>query len=464
MSHSESIQDTLPAWMPTLQKQGGPRFLQVADALQQAVESGALKSGDRLPPQRWLAATLQVDLTTITRAYDEARRRHLLEGRGARGTYVAAPKAELTPVLDLSMNTPPPPAGVDADALLKQGLAQVLMGADNTLLMNYHLAGGSDADREAAARWLAPAFGRLDKQQLVVCPGAQAAIAALILTLTKPGDMILAEPLCYPGLHTAARQLGRRVQAVGTDEHGMLPELLEQACQQYHAPLLYLNPTLQNPTALTMPEVRRSAIATVIQQYRLRVIEDDPYWLLAETAPPPFATRVPEQVAYISTLSKCLMPGLRVAFVLIRDANQREHFLSALRSFALMTAPVMAALATQWIQDGSAQQILKGVRKEARLRHNMASNILAGRDAGCRDALHIWLTLPAYWEAAQLARAAAEEGIFVTPAEDFRTGDSQVNAIRLSLGSTKERQHLQTGLQKLSRLLASPPDHIKKNI
>ena len=81
-----------------------------------------------------------------------------------------------------------------------------------------------------------------------------------------------------------------------------------------------------------------------------------------------------------------------------------------------------------------------------------------------RDALHIWLTLPAYWEAAQLARAAAAEGIFVTPAEDFRTGDSEVNAIRLSLGSTKERQHLQTGLQKLSRLLASPPDHIKKNI
>ncbi|WP_449260695.1 GntR family transcriptional regulator, partial [Escherichia coli] len=78
-----------------------------------------LTPGDRLPAQRQLAAQLGVDLTTITRAYDEARRRHLLEGRGARGTYVAAPKVELTAILDLSMNTPPPPDGVDFDDMLK---------------------------------------------------------------------------------------------------------------------------------------------------------------------------------------------------------------------------------------------------------------------------------------------------------------------------------------------------------
>src|SRR5258708_35054636 len=90
-------------------------FRSIADALQAAVADGSLKPGDRLPPQRRLAAQLDVDLTTVTRAYDEARRRQLLEGRGARGTYVAAPKVELNAVLDLSMNTPPPPAGVDLD-------------------------------------------------------------------------------------------------------------------------------------------------------------------------------------------------------------------------------------------------------------------------------------------------------------------------------------------------------------
>ena len=137
MSQVKTIQDeTLAIWSPRLAVHGGPRFLQIADALQAAVADGSLKPGDRLPPQRLLAAQLNVDLTTITRAYDEARRRNLLEGRGARGTYIAAPKVELTSILDLSMNTPPPPHGVDFDDMLKQGLSQVLMRADNELLLS----------------------------------------------------------------------------------------------------------------------------------------------------------------------------------------------------------------------------------------------------------------------------------------------------------------------------------------
>jgi DNA-binding transcriptional regulator YhcF (GntR family) len=87
MSQLKTIQDEdLPIWLPRLAGNKGPRFLQIADALQAAVADGSLKPGDRLPPQRQLAAQLDVDLTTITRAYDEARRRNLLEGRGARGT------------------------------------------------------------------------------------------------------------------------------------------------------------------------------------------------------------------------------------------------------------------------------------------------------------------------------------------------------------------------------------------
>ncbi|MDH1254085.1 PLP-dependent aminotransferase family protein [Comamonas thiooxydans] len=453
--------DSLPVWLPRLAVHGGPRFLQIADALQAAMADGSLKPGDRLPPQRQLAAQLNLDLTTVTRAYDEARRRHLLEGRGARGTYVAAPRIELTSVLDLSMNTPPPPAGVDFDDLLKQGLSQVMMGADTALLMTYHLGGGSDSDRKAGARWLEPMFGSLDSAQVVVCPGAQAAIAALILALTKPGDVILTEPASYPGLRTAATQFGRRIVAVEADQHGMVPEMLEQACHQHQPGLLYLNPTLQNPTAITIPERRRKELANIAKRCNVRIVEDDPYWLLADAPPPPTATFAQEQVSYISTLSKCLTPGLRVAFVLIRDPHERERFLVALRSFALMVAPLTAALATQWILDGSAAALMEGVRKEARLRHWMARDILAGRYSGTGDGLHVWLELPGYWNSSQLARAADNEGIAVTPAEAFATsaiGSGSVNAIRISLGSIKDRGRLQTGLQRLSHLLARRPE------
>ena len=459
MSQLKTIQDgNLPSWPPRLAARGGPRFLQIADALQEAVADGSLKPGDRLPPQRQLAAELDVDLTTITRAYDEARRRHLLEGRGARGTYVALPKVELAPVLDLSMNTPPPPEGVDFDDMVKQGLSQVLMRADSQLLMNYHLSGGSDSNRKAGATWLAPMFGPLDPQQLVVCSGAQGAIAAAILALTAPGDAILAEPMSYPGLIAAASQFGRRIVAVEADQHGMLPSMLEQACRQHKPGLVYLNPTLQNPTALTMPAHRRQELASIAQRCNIRIVEDDPYWLLADVPPPPIATFAPEHVVYISTLSKCLTPGLLVAFVLIRNLQERERFRLALRAFALMVAPLTAALATQWILDGSAAGLMQGVCKEARLRHRMARDILAGRYSGAGDGLHVWLELPTYWNPSQLALAADREGIAVTPAEAFATGSVSVNAIRISLGSIKDRTRLQAGLQRLSELLTRRPE------
>lgn len=459
MSPVTSIQVAAP-WMTAIAPNGGPRFLQIADALETALQNGVLKPGDRLPPQRQLALQLQVDLTTVTRAYDEARRRHLLEGRGARGTYVAAPKVAFAAVLDLSMNIPPPPDGVDFDDLLRQGLKQVLMRADNELLMTYHLGGGSLADRQAGAAWIAPMFGRVDPGHIVVCPGAQAAIAALILALTEPGDLILAEPTSYPGLRAAATQFGRRVMAVDADADGMTPAGMEQACRVHGARLVYLNPTLQNPTAATMPETRRTELAAIAQRCNVRIVEDDPYWLLATAPPPPIACFAPAHVCYIATLSKCLTPGLRIAFVLIPDPDERERFLAALRAFALMAAPLTSALATQWIHDGAAGRLLAGVRDEARRRHRLAQGVLAGRYEGVGDGLHVWLELPAYWNPYQLARAAAREGLVVTPAQVFATGTESPNAIRIALGSIQDRTRLQAGLQRLSRLLARKPDSL----
>jgi DNA-binding transcriptional MocR family regulator len=463
MSQTKSIHESndKPAWLSGLDRRGGPRYLQIADALEQALAEGRLKPGDRLPPQRELAAQLDVDLTTITRAYEEAKRRNLLEGRGARGTYAAAPKVELAQVLDLSMNLPPPPAGVDFDKLLKQGLSQVLMRADNELLMTYHLGGGSKSDRSAGASWLAPMFGKVDPEHVVVCPGAQAALAALMLALSAPGDIIATEPTSYPGLRAAAAQFGRQVLAIDVDEHGMVPDALERACRQHRIRLLYLNPTLQNPTSATMPGPRRKQLAAAAVRCGVRIVEDDPYWLFADGAPPPLAHFAPRHVYYVSTLSKGLTPGLRIAFVLLPVPGEREMFLTAMRAFALMAAPLTAALATQWIFDGSASSLLNGVREEALARHNLARDILAGRPELAGQGLHVWLTLPSYWSSSELARAAAAEGLAVTPAEVFCVTPPAPNAIRISLGSIKERKRLAAGLRRLSLLLARRPASVR---
>jgi DNA-binding transcriptional MocR family regulator len=459
MSKERSIQDeaSLPPWLSAPAPQSGPRYLQIADALEQALFDGRLRPGDRLPPQRLVAAQLKLDLTTVTRAYDEAKRRNLVEGRGAHGTYAAAPKVELAQVLDLGMNIPPAPAGVDFDDLLRQGLSQVLLRADNELLMTYHLGGGSEISRVAGARWLEPMFGTVDPGHIVACPGAQAALAALILSLSEPGDATVCEPAIYPGLRAAAEQFGRRVVPVEVDSFGMLPDALEKASREHGARLAYLNPTLQNPTTVTMPLARRHDIAQVAVRCGLHIIEDDPYWLFADDAPPPVAHFAPRHVSYVSTLSKCLTPGLRIAFVLIPDLEPRERFLAALRSFSLMPSPLSAGLATQWIHDGSAARLLAGVREEAAARQAMAHELLAGRDDAPSVGLHIWLVLPGYWRPQELERAASAEGLAVTPAEVFCLGPATPNAIRISLGSIKERKRLAGALRKLSLLLARRP-------
>ncbi|WP_044530705.1 aminotransferase-like domain-containing protein, partial [Herbaspirillum sp. B65] len=355
-----------------------------------------------------------------TRAYTEARRRHLLEARGSAGTFVAAPKVDLSQVIDLSMNIPPPPAGVDLDDLLRQGVSQILIHSDADLLMTYHLGGGSSADRAAGAMWLQQLLGHIDERRVLVCPGAQSALAALLLSQTQPGEVILAEPLTYPGLLTAAVQLGRRVVAVGVDGEGMRPDLLQTMARKHGARLVYLNPTLHNPTTHTMPAARRAEIAAVVTRLNLRVIEDDPYWRFAAHAPKPLAHYAPQHVFYVSTLSKCLLPGLRTAYVVTPAGVGQEELLGALRSFVLMSTPLMTALSTQWIHDGTADKLLEGIRHEARTRQELALRTLGDADLAGAGGIHLWKALPGHWNGPDFVLKARQAGLNVVAQDSFQ--------------------------------------------
>ncbi|WP_198086873.1 PLP-dependent aminotransferase family protein [Variovorax sp. E3] len=450
------------SWLEVFNAGKGSRYLRILSLVERSVADGQLQPGERLPPQRRLAELLGVDLTTVTRAYAEAKERGLVESRGPSGTFVSAPVVDFAPRIDLSMNMPPSPEGPGLFPLLQKGLAEVLARSNPDLLMTYHPGGGSRADRMAGSRWLAPMFGPLDVSRIAVCPGAQSALAALVLSLTRPGEAILAEPVVYPGLISVAERLSRRVAAVPADEHGMRPDALEQACDAQDAQsatVLYLNPTIQNPVARTMPATRRRQLAKVAQRKGLRIIEDDPYWLFeAEAqAPEPLACLAPASTYYLSTLSKCLTPGLRTAYVLLPSAHDEANFLDALRSFALMASPLPTALATQWVHDGSARHLLEQVRAEAWARHDMASAILGVPVRESGRGIHIWHALPARWTAPELARAALAEGLSVTPSAAFAIGGEPPNAVRLSLGAVRGRAQLADALSRLKLLLEREP-------
>lgn len=445
--------EPIARWIGRLDPDAGPRYLQIADRITQAVTAGTLRPGDRLPPQRRLAALLDVDLTTVTRAYAEARQRNLVDAVTGRGSFIAAQPEPSGPPVDLSMNIPPAPKGVRLAELMQRGIAEVLARSSADLLMTYHVGPGSLSDRAAGCAWLEPVLGRIEPQRMIVAPGAQPALLALLSVLARPGEALLCEPLTYPGLLAAARQRSLRPVPVASDEDGLRPDALEAVVSAHGAKLLCLTPTIQNPTSITMPERRRREIVALARAQNLTIIEDDPYSLLAPDAPPAIATLAPERTYHVATLSKTLTPGLRTAFVVVPPGTSPDALVQALRAIALMPAPLMTALATHWIRVGAAGALLDGVRREAAARQSLARLILPPSGRGHPNGLHVWQPLPAHWDRLRLIEAARREGLGVTPSDAFSIEGRAPDAVRISLGGVPDRARLGEALKTLAAII-----------
>ncbi len=443
-------------WLPVLSPEMGPVYLAIAAAMAADIAAGRLKAGDRLPPQRLLADRLGLDHTTVTRAYGEARRRNLVEARVGQGTFVradAAPAARPPAALhvDMTMNQPPPP---DDPALFERlDLAPGPLG-----WMRYPGPAEAEADRAAGVRWLAGRLPGLQPDRLVVCPGVQGALTALLTTLTRPGDLICAEDLTYPGIIAAAGQFGLRLKGVAIDRDGIDPDSFADLCATQPPRLLYCNPTLHNPTTALMPAARREALAAVARRYGVAIIEDDIYGPLLADGPPPLAAVAPDLVYHVAGLSKCVSPALRLAYLVVPEARQAARLAQGLRATALMPAPLTARLATRWIGDGTAALMLAALRREAVARQAMAMARLpaASYMAARAEAFHLWLDVGPDWTRGGFAAQLRGQGIVLAPADAFAIGGTAPEAVRVCLGAAADRQELAVVLDRLAAALARP--------
>ena len=444
-------------WMDSALRSNGPIYLRIVNSIERSMNTGELVPGHRLPSQRALAKQLGIDLTTVTRAFDEARRRGLIEARGPQGSFIAPPKAAFGQPVDLSMNVPPVPDALALNDALRRGAAAVLARSNAPNLMTYHLAGGSPTDRHAATSWLQPMLGDIADTALVVAEGAQSALASILISQTQEGEVILCDHLVYPGLLQAARSLGRRLLPVDGDAEGMCPDALERASRQSGARVVYLNPTCNNPTALTIPPQRRIELARVLQGLDLLMIEDDPYWHHAVEKPTPIAALAPAHVYYVSTLSKAISPGLRTAFVRCPSDQHAEALATALRSICLMGHPLVMALVSQLLLDGSANGLLNQVLAEARERTALAAHLLVPSLNVQAAGLHAWCSVPEPWTDAGFVRAAQLQGLAISPSSAFRPdGAQRSRGFRLSLGQASNRRQLQSALRRINQLVDAP--------
>lgn len=443
--------DKLSDWTAGVRRDGGPIYAAVADALEAAIRDGRLHAGDRLPPQRALARTLGVDLTTVTRAYDLAKTRGLIEGTVGRGSFVRQPPEDDGPVLvDLSMNLPPPPQGLTLSDLLRRTGDAILAASDASMLMAYSAGFGAAGQRAAGAQWLAPVLGPVGAERLLIAPGAQTALAASLAALLESGDSLVVETLAYPGVINLARMLGITLLPCPCDADGLIPQALEAICARERPRALCLTPTLQNPTTATLPVERRAAIAALAERADLIVIEDDPYSLLTAAPLPAVAALAPDRTVHIATLAKCLSPGLRIAY-LAAPPVWIPRLAESLRALAIMPAPLMTAVATRWIQEGVAADLLGAVRGEARARRAIAARVLPAA-VGAETSIHVWLPLRDPASAGRLKAAAAARGLALLTDEAFATGPDHPAGARISFGGPSQRTVLEKGLEAIADL------------
>lgn len=450
-------------WLPDLSLSDKPRYLAIAERIAADVKEGRLGIGDRLPPQRVLARRLGVDFTTVARGYVEARRRGLVDSTVGKGTFVAGAR-EIVALrtagrlrADLSMNLPPEPSDPALIEMMREGLAAV--SRDLVACLRYQGFGGSPADKDAASSWLGRRALVPTQERLFVTPGAHPALHAILSILAKPGETVLCEAVTYPGIRSIAAQLGLRLIGLVMDGDGVTEEAFEDACLRHAPKAIYLNPTLHNPTTITVSEDRRVALAAVARRHGLPIVEDDAYGFIPTRKISPFAAIAPDLTWHVAGLAKCIGAGLRAAYVVAPSARAALPFAAAMRASNVMASPLTVSLATRWIEDGTADAILRFIRAETAARERLAADILPpGSFQSDPLSFNLWIRLPAPWNRAAFASHMRETGVGVVTSDVFTADGSPAEAVRVCIGGPSTRDEIQRALEFIGHALEEPPE------
>jgi DNA-binding transcriptional MocR family regulator len=451
-------------WLPAISEFSGPTYQRIADAIEADVGSGRLVRGQQLPTHRALAKALGVDITTITRSYGEARRRGLLDARVGQGSFVSETTARRPadmphPVaIDLSMNVPPHPIEAQLDDRILQGLEAVRRASGLTAFLNYQPPGGSDRELAIAASWLSSRVPYVRPDRLVIFPGTQAILFNLLASLARPDDVVLTEALTFPGMKAAAHRLGVRLVGVPMDEGGILPHALAKACRELKPRAVYLTPTLHNPTTATLSPERREAVARIVRGANAILIEDDAYGFLDPSASP-IANLIPESTYLATTLSKCIAPALRVAYLVTPDNSSQQQMRSSLQTSLQMPPPLMVALVTYWLENGIADRIIAAIRSEAGRRQQLAQHVLQDLQFLTKPTSHhLWLRLPSEWGRIEVVAHLLRNGLGLVGSDAFIVSGHAPHAARVSLGAARNKAELMQALQILVSTLKRPAE------
>lgn len=418
------------------------RYKAVVDRYAQAIRSGQLPAGSRLPTHRTLAAGERISLATATRVYRELEEMGLVSGETGRGTFVrdlslppghgVDQQVVAADVVDLNFNYPSLPEQDDA---LREALRQLAMAGDIDSHLRYQPHAGRLAERDIIARHLTCQHFAPDAENVLIVNGAQHGLAVTVMGLLRPGDVVAVDALTYSGFKVLAALYHLELAAIPCRPEGPDLQALQTLCQQRRVRAVYTMPTLHNPLGWVLNTGQRQALADLARQHDLLIIEDAAYARLVSHPPRPVVSYAPERTVYVTGFSKNIATGLRVG-VVISPPRYRPEIERAIRATTWNTPTLISSLICAWIEDGTVARFETQKRQDARQRQQVAREVLCGLPVVSHpDSYFVWLPLGEESRADRLANALMERRISVSTAEPFCVSATIPQALRIALGS-----------------------------
>ncbi len=420
--------------------------------------------GERLPSVRELQQQFHVSPVTVQRIV----RTLVMEGRAVTrpgdGTFISHTSIASAPPPDLAWQTvvlgraPDVTAGLDH---LRVGASAAELALDNAFpepgLQAHELLARAAARRarrpeswdrcgpqglaELRSIFVAEVGAPFTASDVLITPGAQAALDSICRVLARPGDPIVLEDPGYPGAVVAATLAGLVPVPVPTDDHGVLPESLADVLTRTGARLVVLQPRHANPTGAVLAADRRARVLEIAREFGCFVVEDD--WvrdldLDGPTGPPLLVEDVDGHVISIRSLSKSAAPGLRVAAVTARGPVL-GRLVSARLAADFFVAPLLQAVAAEVLSSPGWQRHVQNLRAALQLRRDTLHGALAEHapELHCvrpSGGVALWVRLPEGIEEDAVARAALERGVRVAVGRTYSLTEPIAGHLRLAYG------------------------------
>lgn len=324
-----------------------------------------------------------------------------------------------------------------------------------TTLLQYGATDGFGPLRESAAEFLRTAQVNCTAETLLPVQGGSQAFDLLLKALINPGDVVLCESPTFLGAIQAMREYNARLVDMPTDSEGVIVEAAEELIRKHHPKLMYVIPTFQNPTGITLSLERRKALAELAAKYGVVIAEDDPYRDLRYSGDPlPSIQSFDEEgwVVYMSSFSKYIAPGMRLGAAVANPTLLRKMVIgkqSADVHSPLLTQAIVDAYLREGLMPGHLQRICGDYKKQLDAMLEAFEAFPEGtKHTVPQGGLFVWAELPEGVDGLKVFEKAVEANVAFVPGTYFYPDGGHLNTMRLNF-SMCEIPDIREGMDRL---------------